>query len=72
MGNEDPEELWEVVETWQATDAWQAIRKAVREGTSLDELHGQPMVDEMLSVFPVVMAEVREARKRKAEEQEAD
>lgn len=55
-----------VVETWHAVDAWSEIRAVSRDPKrSLDELHGRPMVDEMLTVLPEVMSELRRIREQK-------
>jgi hypothetical protein len=67
IDNEPLQPMLRTVETWQATDAWIKMRQASREGVSWDTLHGQPMVDEMISVFAETMAEIRAARQRKAE-----
>lgn len=65
--------LLRTVETWQATDAWAAIRAAGRKGESLDDLHGQPMVEEMVGVMADVMREMKaaQAAKRAAQEEQS-
>lgn len=54
------------IEARQATDAWADITAVAKDPErSFDDLHGVPMVEEMLAVRTDVLRAIREAQREK-------
>jgi len=58
------------IEAREAIEAWHDIKAVSRDPErSLDDLHGIPMVDEMIAVRPHVLRAVRDAREQREREE---
>ena len=51
--------MLQTISMQHATRAWGALRSAMREGRSIDDLHGLPGIESAIELYGDVMGEVR-------------